>query len=76
MKNSEYIVPVISYDNLHVVRSTFPKSEEVDDTGFTEPQYDSFASKESALEYADELVKVGKVETVEVRHIIRIVHKK
>ena len=81
MSNSKYIVPVTDSNNLYVVKSTFPKSR-VGDSGigrvyFSDmPHYDSFASKKSALDYADELVKVGNVKTVEVRHIIRIVHEK
>jgi hypothetical protein len=80
MSNSEYSVLITKSDNLYVVRSTFPKSE-VGDTGigrvdFAGTQYDSFASKQAALDYADELVEVGHVASVEVRHIIRIVHKK
>lgn len=80
MSNSKYIVPVTDSNNLYVVKSTFPKSR-VGDSGigrvyFTDPTYDSFASKQSALDFCNELVEVGNVESVEVRHIIRIVHKK
>ena len=79
MKKSEYIVPVTASDNLYVVRSTYPESE-VGESGigrvyFASPQYDSFASKQEALDYASSLVEVGNVSSVEVRHVVRIVNK-
>jgi len=66
MKNSEYFASVTESDNLYVVRSTYPVAES---------QTDSFAYKQEALEFADDLVKIGKVTSVEVTRVIRVVHK-
>jgi len=63
MKNSEYFASVTESDNLYEVRSTYL---------VTEPQIDSFAYKQEALDFADDLVKIGKVTSVEITRVIRV----
>jgi len=76
MKNSKYIVPVIASDNFYVVRSTYNPFARHQETGeFNGTEYNSFSSEQKALDYASSMVEVGDVTSVEVRHIIRIVHK-
>jgi hypothetical protein len=66
MENSKYWAAITESDNLYVVRSTYPSAVS---------QTDSFAHKEEALDYAEDLVKIGKVTSVEVRRIMRVIRK-
>lgn len=60
----EYKIQTSESDNVYIVKSTYK-----DDT-----QLDSFGSKQSALDYADQQLEAGALQSIEVMHVIKLVH--
>jgi hypothetical protein len=61
----EYRIQTLESDNVYVVKTTY--------LGGT--QLDGFASKQSALDFADQQLKTGIIQSVEVTHVIKLVRE-
>lgn len=61
----EYRIHTVESDNVYMVQSTYEDAT----------QLDSFASKQSALDHAEQQLKTGILKSIEVTHIIKLVRE-